>query len=220
MWSLPDIKRLNDEAVKNASKLNKALETGYLDGIKIKCDWCDKPADAIYSWYDVFSDDPKGIIGLCEEHDYYYGSPSEGFFICDDCERVFITNYTWELYYTDTEDGERICLNCAFDRYIKEKENWIISLKEVNWERVIRSHHIIPAAGKHWEDYLIFVGNVEFDSLTGEKITGFSSTSTKEDGLKDLWELIKKALSEHKQCILILDAAYQFAVSIGVYVKK
>ena len=220
MWSLPDIRRLNEEAVKNVSKLNKAIETGYLDGIKIKCDWCDKTAEHIYPWYDVFSDVTKGIIGLCEEHDHYYGNPSEGFFICDDCERVFITNYTWELYYTDTEDGERICLNCAFDRYIKEKENWIISLKEVNWERVIRSHHIIAVAGKHWEDYLIFVGNVEFDSLTGEKITGFSSTSTRKDGLNDLRELIKKALSEHKKCILIMDAAYQFAVSIGVYVKK
>ena len=220
MWSLPDIRRLNEEAVKNASKLNKALKTGFLEGIRIKCDWCDKTADVIYPWYDVFSDVPKGIIGLCDEHDYYYGDPSEGFFICDDCERVFITNYTWELYYTDTEDGEQICLNCAFDRYIKEEKNWINSLKEVNWERVRRSHHIIPVAGKHWEDFLIFVGNVEFDSLTGEKITGFSSTSTKEDGLEDLWELVKKALKNHKKCILIMDAAYQFAVSIGVYVKK
>ncbi len=220
MWSLPDIRRLNKEAVRNATKLNKALETGYLDGIKIKCDWCDKPAEHIYPWYDIFSDVTKGIIGLCEEHDHYYGSPSEGFFICDDCERVFITNYTWELYYTDTEDGERICLNCAFDRYIKKEKHWINSLKEVNWERVGRSPHIIPVAGKRWEEHLEFVDNVEFDKYTGEKITGFSSTSSRGDGLNDLRELIKKALSEYKQCILILDAAYQFAVSIGVYVKK
>ncbi|GAI88956.1 unnamed protein product, partial [marine sediment metagenome] len=31
MWSLPDIRRLNEEAVRNASKLNKAIETGFLD---------------------------------------------------------------------------------------------------------------------------------------------------------------------------------------------
>ena len=220
MWSLPDIRRLNKEAVKNSSKLNKAIETGYLDGIKIKCDWCDKPAEYTYPWYDVFSDVTKGIIGLCEEHDHYYGSPSEGFFICDDCERVFITNYTWELYYTDTEDGDRICLNCAFDRYVKESEHWLSSLKQLTWERLRKAPHIIPVSGRHWECDLSFIGNVEFDSLTGEKITGFSSTSTREDGLDDLRKLVEKAFKGHKKCILILDAAYQFAVSIGVYAKK
>lgn len=220
MWSLPDIRRLNEEAVRNASKLNKAIETGYLNGIKIKCDWCDKPAEYTYPWYDVFSNVPKGIIGLCEEHDHYFGNPSEGFFTCDDCGKVFITNYTWENYYTDAEDGDRLCLNCALDRHIEEKEHWITSLKEINWEKVRTSPHVIPVKGKHWQEHLEFIGNVELDIYTGAKITGFSSTSSRKDGLNDLRDLVKQALIGHRKCILIMDATYQFAVSIGVYVKK
>jgi hypothetical protein len=220
MWSLPDIKRLNEEAVKNAPKVRKAVETGFLDGTRITCDWCDETATYLYPWYDVFSEIPKGIIGLCDEHDHYYGSPSEGFFICDDCGRVFITNYTWEYYFTDTEEGDQLCLNCAFDRYVKEKDNWLTSIEELDWQKISSSPHIIPVSGNHWGNCLTFVGNVEFDKLTGEKIIGFSSTSTKDDGLNELRELVQKALTIHKKCILILDAAYQFAVSIGVYVKK
>jgi len=220
MWSLPDIKRLNDEAVKNASKLNKAVETGHLDGKKIKCDWCDKPAKYIYPWYDIFSDVPKGIIGLCEEHDYYYGSPSEGFFTCADCGKVFITNYTWENYFTDTDDGDRLCLNCYFNREIKNKLNWITKIKDITWERVKASKHLIPVRGTHWEEYLEFIGNIEFDNLSGEKVTGFSSTSSREDGLDELRDLVREAFRKKKKCILVLDAAYQFAVSIGVYVRK
>ncbi len=220
MWSLPDINRLNEEAVKNASKLNKAVKTGYLDGIRIKCDWCDKPAEYTYPWYDVFSDVPKGIIGLCEEHDQYFGNPSEGFFTCDDCGKTFITNYTWENYYTFTDDGDQLCLNCYFDREISRKDNWITSAEDVTWKRVKASRHLIPVGGKHWNEHLEFIGNVEFDNLSGEKVTGFSSTSTKEDGLDDLRDLVEKALLSHKKCILILDARYQCTVSIGVYVKK
>lgn len=219
MWSLPNIRQLNEEAISNASKLNKAVETGYLDGKKIKCEWCEKKAKHIYPWYDVFGDVPKGIIGLCDEHDHYYGSPSEGFFICDNCEKVFAENYTWELYYRNTEDG-KICLNCAFDNYIKEDENWITSLKEIKWENIKSSPHIIPVEGKHWEDHLEFIGNVEFDNMSGEKITGSSSTTSREDGINELKDIVKELLSDHKKCILILDAAYQFAVSIGVYVRK
>lgn len=179
MWSLPDIKRLNEEAVKNAPKLKKAVKTGLLDGQRMTCDWCVELATNLYPWYDVFSDTPKGIIALCDEHNHYYGSPSEGFFTCDNCGRVFITNYTWENYFTDTEEGERLCLNCAFDRHTKKQEHWLCSIEEITWERIRKAPHNIPVEGRYWERCLSFIGNVEFDSMTGDKVIGFSSTSSR-----------------------------------------
>lgn len=220
MWSLPNIKGINKKAAEDAEKLFKAVKTGILDGIRIKCDWCDKLAEHIYPWYDIFSNDPKGIIGLCEEHDYYYGSPSEGYFCCSECDKVFIENYTWELYYKCTEDGEILCLNCYFDKEIKNKENWISSAKEITWEKVSVSKHLIPVSSSYWKKHIRFIGNVEFDNITGEKVTGFSSTSSRDDGLNKLKEFVDLALAENEQCILILDGTFQFAVSIGVYVRK
>src|SRR5690348_12408001 len=100
MWSLPDINRMNSEAFQLKNKLEEAARTGTLDGEKLKCEWegHSEPCDGElrhYLWYDIFSDDPKGILTLCEHHDGYYGSPSEGYFTCEDCERVMTENYTW-----------------------------------------------------------------------------------------------------------------------------
>ena len=217
MWSLPDIHRLNEEAsrlaILNVNKTEKQLCWGE------RCERCDNKAVHATPWYDVFSDDPKGYIYQCKKHSME-GLP-EGYFYCDRCGRDFIENYTWEYYFhDDPETCERICLNCALDDEINNDENWITSVKEITFERVRHAKHLIPVKGQHWGKYLKFIGNTELDSMTGAKITGFSSSSSREDGLRELRDLVAKALGEAGKCIIILDGEYQFAVSLGVYVWK
>jgi hypothetical protein len=113
MWSLPDLKRLNEDAEKFNSTLNQIVITGKTeDGEPLVCEWaghdgkCEGEVRA-YEYYDIFSDVPKGYLALCEKHDGYYGSPSEGYFECDACQKIFIENYTWELYRHDDEAGNR-----------------------------------------------------------------------------------------------------------------
>ena len=57
-----------------------------------------------------------------------------------------------------------------------------------------------------------FVNNVEFDSMDGHCISG--------GGVDELQETLRQLKDEgDDRAILILDAAYQFAVSIGVYAE-
>ncbi len=88
----------------------------------------------------------------------------------------------------------------------------------MTFERVRQYKHLIPVKGEHWKKSLKFIGNTELDSMTGAKITGFSSSSTREDGLQELRDIVAQALGEAGRCIIILDGQYQFAVSLGVYV--
>ena len=57
----------------------------------MQCEFCDKPATKTSRqyWYDIFSNDPKGVIGLCQEHENDYGSIPEGYFYCDACGGAF-----------------------------------------------------------------------------------------------------------------------------------
>src|SRR5436190_917258 len=66
MWSLPDIRNLNERAAQNATKLSRAAERKR----KPNCEYynCTRRADHSFLWFDIFSDDPKGIIHLCEQH--------------------------------------------------------------------------------------------------------------------------------------------------------
>jgi hypothetical protein len=214
MWALPEIHRLNEEASRlakvNLNKTEKQLCRGE------RCEMCDSKAVHATPWYDVFSDDPKGYIYQCKKHSME-GLP-EGYFYCDRCGRDFIENYTWEYYFhDDPKTCERICLNCALDDEINNDENWITNVKEVTFDRVREAKHLIPVKGEHWTKYLHFIGNTTLDSMTGAKVTGFSSSSTREDGLSELRDLVAKALGEAGKCSIILDGAYQFAVSLGVY---
>jgi hypothetical protein len=216
MWSLPSIDKINREAEERYDKEKNLTAKQILRGKK--CDHDEKEKATIYyDWYDVFSDVPKGRIFLCDKHDGYYGNPDEGFFTCVACSRVFTENYTWEKYNYVTEDGEELCLNCYLDGELDNTENWINAVEDVSWEKVTKAKHLIPVEGRHWQEYLEFVGNVEFDSMTGAKLTGFSSTSSRDDGLNDLRDIVRKA---KKPCMLILDGAYQFSVSLGVYTRK
>jgi hypothetical protein len=62
MWSLPDINSLNSRAASGAESLKRQVRSKR----KRKCEM---PAVRSYLFYDIFSDDPKGMFHLCEEHD-------------------------------------------------------------------------------------------------------------------------------------------------------
>jgi hypothetical protein len=211
MWSLPDINRMNERAAQDA-KINKKKTEKQLCRGQV-CGSCEKKATHASPYYDVFSDDPKGYIYQCEQH--WEDGINEGFFHCDQCGHFMVENYTWENYfYNDPITGEQTCLNCALDNELEDPDNWISSPDEVTWDKIIKSQHLIPVEGHHWEKSLRFIGNVEFDSMSGVKLY-----STREAGVQDMKDLVKSALDQSDKCIIIMDGAYQFAVSIGVYVK-
>ena len=223
IFSLPDINRMNSEAYQNKKKLERACHTGTLDRKKLVCEWSDHDDPSRcegelrhYLWYDIFSNDPKGILTLCEHHDGYYGSPSEGFFECDSCGRVHTENYTWERYEAITEDGRSLCLPCYAEETLVEDSNWIPltdeAINAVTETAVRKAKHLIgvrmpcPAG-------IEFKNNVEYDSYSGASISG--------GGAEELKSTLRNLKAEgFARAILILDAAYQFAVSVGVYVSK
>jgi hypothetical protein len=205
MWSLPNIAALNEQAERDFKAKKKRTLKGR------RCEFCGDRAAVALDYYDVFGPHPKGQVYLCKHHNEM-GYPEEDYFTCDDCQKLFIENYTWENYFHCTEDGEKLCLNCHFDREIEDPENWITDLKQVTWERVRHCKHLIPVQGEHWKERLIFLGTAEFDSMTGEGISG--------GGLDGLREIVRDGLKDYGRVIPILDAAYQFAVSIGMYIEK
>lgn len=213
MWSLPDINRLNSHAHDNRVALENAVETGYLNGEPLECECADESCTGElrrYLYYDIFSDDPKGIVTVCEQHDGYFGSPTEGYFICSDCARLMVENYTWERYSTIVDD-EELCLPCAAKRYIADDSTWIEltpeSIASVDFDRVRRAQHVIGVRMPVPKS-IAFVDNAEFDSGNGQQISG--------DSVQDI--LARAMEAGHERALLILDAGYQFAVSIGVYV--
>jgi hypothetical protein len=221
VWALPTMKQLNQEAETKTfqDRLRRALKTGKLNGEVLTCEWAehDDPSRCDgelghYLHYDIFSDKPKGILTLCEHHDGYYGSPSEGYFTCEDCQRVHTENITWERYVHDTEDGP-VCLPCYAKRVIADDDQWIpLTGERINalTERDLHKapHCIgvqmpIPAG-------IEFVNNVEYDSYSGRGISG--------GGVEELKDTLNKLKAEGEdRALLILDAAFQFAVSVGLY---
>ena len=238
MWSLPDIKRLNEQA---ASKAAHSEIRQQLSGRrKVECAICDKPAtkDSRHEWFDIFSDDPKGVVGLCAEHDEECGPHPEGFFFCDGCNRLFINNYTWENYYHVTDEGEIFCLNCYAKRYVDDPDNWINldevdtdrdedgnlydytpGIDELTFEQVRKAAHVIAVDGPTPKGIKYFDG-VNLDAFSGGRVTGFSSSEDSPDGgVGELQDILRAAKAAgHTKALLVLDGAYQFCVSIGVYV--
>lgn len=237
MWSLPDIKRLNEEAASKARQAEiKKLMTGRK---KMNCDFCDEVATSRQIWFDIFSDDAKGVLGMCEKCEDEQGYCPEGYFWCDDCQRLFINNYTWENYYHVSDDGEMVCLNCYAKRYVGDPENWISlesvtqedeggneseyvpGIEELTFEQVQKSPHIIAVGGPIPAGLKFFMG-VTLDSFSGGRVTGFSSSeSSPEGGVGELQDSLRSAKAAgYQEAMLILDGAYQFCVSIGVYVRE
>lgn len=224
MWSLPDINRMNAEAATPAAK---GLITKQLRGrAKLECCMCDKPATlrSRQEYFDIFSDLPKGVIGLCAKHEEEYGGIPEGYFYCNQCNRLFVENYTWENYFSESEDGEIICLNCKAEEYVGNPDNWLQlpeAIADLDFNRVRQAGHVIAVKGpipKGLKEY----GGVTLDSFSGGRVTGFSSSEGSPDGgVQELKDLLLKAHEDgHSEAILILDGAFQFCVSIGVYVRE
>lgn len=166
-----------------------------------------------YLHFDIFSDQPKGILTLCEYHDGYYGNPTEGYFTCVDCERVHISNITWEVYSVATENGD-VCIPCYLKRVLDGEKHWIQltdeAINAVDFNRVRKAPHCIAVQMPIPPNTIRFVNNVEFDSMDGHCISG--------SGVEELKDTLHQLKDEGvDRALLILDGAYQFAVSIAVY---
>src|SRR5712692_11245511 len=187
MWSLPDINRMNSEAASQKRQLERALKSGKLDGKKLECEWKGHDAECEgelrhYPWFDIFSEDPKGILTLCERHDGYYGSPSEGYFECEGCNRVMVENYTWELYYV-IHEGSQLCLPCYAQEVLNDAGHWIPltdeRIESLTFNDVRKTPHCIGVE-MPVPKQIRFVNNVEFDSMDGHCISGGGLEEIKE----------------------------------------
>lgn len=201
MWSLPDIDRLNEQAEKNAKRKQRDPLKGQ------ECSCCGKNAEHIEEFFDIFGDKPKGHIYRCEGCNEEGGIP-DGYFYCTRCNKIHIENYTWELYKTESR-GDEVCLNCALNDYLGCEENWIRKGQEVDMTLtgLDTLPHLIPVSGRYHKKRLKLVGNVEFDSMNGRQISGDS-----------LSNVLGRAFEKSRKAVVIMDGAYQFAVSFGVYV--
>lgn len=211
MWSLPDINKMNKRAAEKAGETIEAAERGPDKEQECEVYHCGEKAENSEPWFDIFSDDPKGLTHVCSEH---CSESVEGFFRCEDCHRLVIDHYTWERY-----EKEGKCLKCAAEAYFVDRDNWIepVKVNEVVFNNqpdlfihgklnLRRAEHVLGVRQPTPEG-LEFVDNAEFDSCDGHQISG--------DKVLD----IIKRCGDKKVCV-VLDAAYQFAVSIGVYIRK
>lgn len=225
MWCLPDINRLNANAEAFKATLTHIITTGQGEHEEpLNCNYagddCEGEVRAT-PYYDIFGDLPKGHLDLCERHYGYYGLPDEGFFECEGCNWVFVENYTWEYYYHDDENG-RLCLNCYREEVLADDDNWLQltpeNLASFDFTTVRKAKHLI-AVGQGVPKELRFIDNVEFDSMSGGRVrTSSHADSTPNAGVEELRGLLRGiAIDGAKRAILILDGAYQFSISVGVY---
>jgi len=112
----------------------------------------------------------------------------------------------------DFREQVRLGFKPTFRQRIPES-NWIElteeNIQKVDTARARKAQHVIGVEMPVPEG-IEFYDNAEFDSMDGHQISGESVQSILESARED----------GHKKAILILDAGYQFAVSIGVYVPK
>jgi rhamnose utilization protein RhaD (predicted bifunctional aldolase and dehydrogenase) len=151
------------------------------------------------------------VVGLCEQHEQDHGSTPEGYFTCETDGRLYIENYTWERYESGGD-----CLNCVRARVLADHSEWIgtgkASREALDLATIREAKHLL-AVGQDTPDNLILLGNAEFDSMDGSGLYG-------SDGIGEIRTLLAKAARRKRaRAILILDAAYQFAVSVGVYIE-
>ena len=207
MWALPSISALNARAEADFKKNKSKTLRGK------KCD-CGKKATHAEEVYDIFGkkDVPKSTEYLCES-DHCRDCFDESVFWCEGCSRYHATNYTWELYYQETENG-RLCLRCAFEEALESddpSENPWVYQKDIDqletwlkagevdtafkWLRN-KIKHLIAVESTYWEDHLIFQANVTLDSSTGGLVHGFSSAdSGPAAGLREILDHLKKVIA-------------------------
>ena len=155
MWSLPDIQRLNANAVMERPTIERELRKGRIP------------------FYDPYSDDPKGTVNCSN------GTPG-GFFMCRACGRLMIDHYTWERF-----GAEGICLPCHLRRVIADDNRWMdLTKPDAIEELTLDDLHLAPHALACDMDAAPygpeFVANAEFDSADGHAISGAGLS-----GLKD-----------------------------------
>jgi hypothetical protein len=216
MWALPNIIKMNDDAVKQWRAEKRKQKKDILKGQE--CEICGNKATEYKNYYDIFSKTPKGYIFLCKNHE---DETPEGYFYCSDCQRIMAENYTWENYYVDV-DGDRLCLKCYFKREVNNPNNWLDkeAVDKLTFEQVRKSKHLIAVESKYWQGLLEFVDAVEFD-YGGGKLTGSSSCdSSPANGVSEIKAICYKALEKHNKVMLITDGCYQFSLSIGIFVRK
>jgi hypothetical protein len=128
-------------------------------------------------------------------------------------------NYSWEIYRITLQD-RTLCLKCAAEEYFSNPANWIDprEVDDVVLEpasdaalfadgilNVAKCPHVIGVK-QPLPVGVTFFDNAEFDSISGHQISG-----------EKLFDVIRKL--DQPFCP-VLDAAYQFAVSVGIYVRS
>jgi hypothetical protein len=215
MWCLPDINRLNEKAAAQAS----ALKREAVRKRKPKCEvyGCTRRASVSTLWYDIFGDDPKGVLHTCSVHSW---DDDPDLFRCENCERVMVDRYTWERYQVELH-GDLLCLRCAAQRYFDFPQNWInpnevkqvvlaqgeelLFDRETGVLNITRCPHVL-ATQQPLPSGIVFYANAEFDSQNLRQISG--------DNLSDVIASLNSLF-----CIVI-DGAYQFSFSVGIYARR
>lgn len=215
MWALPNIREMNRGAKSRGAKaqIRRALTRPET----VECTECGThKAVSAQPYFDVFSDDPKGIVAMCERCEQDYGSTPEGYFTCEQCGRLFVENYTWERYEAYIESFGSVCLNCYRDWYLGDDEHWLAldeqTIDGLEIETVRHAPHLL-AVGMDTPKNLRQIGDgALFDSYSGEGVNW---------GLARLKAELQAARKRGAtRAVLILDAAYQFCGHIGVYVER
>ena len=143
--------------------------------------------------------------------------------ICPACRFAEGQQHTWERYETRDEHGNSLCLPCAAKQYIEDDSNWIRLTDEdiavVTFDVIRKAKHVIGVEMPVPKG-IELVDSVTLNSSTGGIVRDFSTADgTPDRGVELIRDILTQAKNHgHKRAILIPDAAYQFAVSIGVYV--
>lgn len=214
MWSLPDINRMNAQAATEKNAILQQTSTGKIGRKRIRCENHEKKvATFIEPYYDIFSNDPKGIIAMCDECWEERGCPDpDEYFQCAICAKYVVDHYTWERYCTEVDEGTA-CLPCALGLYLADPESGydLTNLDEVNDLTLADFKQVKHLIGVEMPlpDGLTFHENVESLDRSEEVILGM---------IKEVLTRLHEA--GEKRAYVILDAAYQFSVSLGIYTFK
>ena len=108
---------------------------------------------------------------------------------------------------------------------LADEANWILltdeAIESLDYDTISNAKHLL-AVGQKCPADLVFLDNVELDGATGARITRFTRCEPDSKGaVKEFRNILRSArMQGHEKAILILDSAYQFSVSIGVYVRQ
>ena len=141
MMCLPSIAKMTDqrEATRKALAKSKTMT----------CDCCNEgfPTKAGGRYVEEYfspliADKPSGIATICPkcaaENNGEYGNEfgqegqESGYFMCCDCHKLNIYNYSWEVYATFVDGEGYICQACAALRELGPKsEKWLESKEQI-----------------------------------------------------------------------------------------